>query len=611
MTRASLTRLAVAGAAILGAAALTVSPAVADPASKAAAPAVSNGTNHGPKHPAGHGHQPDPSVSVRLLTINDLHGNLEPPTGSGSRILDPNGPLTDTDGSLTGIAGAKYSIAGGAAYLAAHLKQLRTDNTLLVGAGDLIGASPLLSAAYHDEPTAALLDQLGLATSSAGNHEFDEGINELKRIMNGGCHPADGCSPAGTWKGTSFDYLGANVQKESNGDYALPPYFVKKINGMKVAFIGLVTQTTPSIVTASGIAGLKFTEEIAAANKVSKLLARHGVKAQVVLVHEGDGITPNQDPSSCPVVPGAGSRIAKGLDPQIDLVISGHSHQAYVCKVKDPAGQDRVYTQGSSFGRAITQIDFKIDRRTKDVIRSSVVAKNNVVTRTVTPDPDTETYINTWKERVSAVANKPIGKITATIGRGSNVGETPLGDLIADAQLEATKTGGNAEIALMNPGGVRADLTFPQSGAEGDGVVTYGEAFTVQPFNNLMQVVTLTGAQLKALLEQQIWKVDPTTGGITQRILQPSSSLTYTFDTTKPEGSRVSDIKINGTAVTDTQQIRVAANNFLVGGGDGFTVFTQSTNLWSGPLDIDALVAYMGAHSPIAPPATGRINLIR
>ncbi|WP_405088451.1 bifunctional metallophosphatase/5'-nucleotidase [Microbispora sp. NBC_01389] len=615
MTRASLTRLAVAGAAILGAAALTVSPAAADPASQAAA----HGANHAPKPPAhhapkpsaGHGHKPDPSVSVRLLTINDLHGNLEPPTGSSSRILDPNGPLTDTDGSLTGIAGARYSIAGGASYLAAHLKQLRDRNTLLVGAGDLIGASPLLSAAYHDEPTAALLDKLGLATSSAGNHEFDEGINELKRIMNGGCHPVDGCSPAGKWKGTSFDYLGANVLKESKGDYALPPYFVKKINGMDVAFIGLVTQTTPSIVTASGIAGLKFTEEIEAANKVSKLLTRQGVKAQVVLVHEGDNITPNQDPSSCPVVPGAGSRIAKGLDPQIDLVISGHSHQAYVCKVKDPAGQDRVYTQGSSFGRAITQIDFKIDRRTKDVVRSSVVAKNNVVTRTVTPDADTEAYIKTWQERVSTVANKPIGKITANIGRGANVGETPLGDLIADAQLEATKSGGNAEIALMNPGGVRADLTFPQSGSEGDGVVTYGEAFTVQPFNNLMQVVTLTGAQLKALLEQQIWKVDPGTGGITQRILQPSSSLTYTFDTTKPEGSRVSDIKINGTAVTDAQQIRVAANNFLVGGGDGFTVFTQGTNLWSGPLDIDAFVAYMGAHSPIAPPATGRINLVR
>ncbi|WP_432929470.1 bifunctional metallophosphatase/5'-nucleotidase [Microbispora sp. CA-135349] len=615
MTRATLTRLAVAGAAVVGAAALTMGTAAASPAPQSGTPQPGE---HGPgehrpgePQPGKHDKKPGPSVPVRLLTINDLHGNLEPPTGSSSRILDPNGANTDTDGSLTGIAGAKYSIAGGASYLAAHLKRLRDPNTLLVAAGDLIGASPLLSAAYHDEPTAALLDKLGLVASSAGNHEFDEGIDELNRIMNGGCHPVDGCSPAGQWKGTKFDYLGANVIKEGDGDYALPPFFVKEIHGVKIGFIGLVTQTTPSIVTAAGIKGLQFTEEVAAANKVSKQLARQGVKAQVVLVHEGDNITPNQDPSSCPVVPGNGSRIATGLDPQVDLVVSGHSHQAYVCKVKDPAGQDRVYTQGSSFGRAITQIDFRVDLKTKDVVRSSVAARNNVVTRTVTPDADTEAYIKTWQERVSTVANRPIGKITASIGRGGNVGETPLGDLIADAQLEATEDGGNAEIALMNPGGVRTDLTYPQSGSEGDGVVTYGEAFQVQPFNNLMQVVTLTGAQLKALLEQQIWKVDPVTGGITQRILQPSSSLTYTFDTTKPEGSRVSDIKIKGAAVTDTQQIRVAANNFLVGGGDGFTVFTQGTDLWSGPLDIDAFVAYMGAHSPIEPPATGRINLIR
>ncbi|MBX6384091.1 MAG: bifunctional metallophosphatase/5'-nucleotidase [Microbispora sp.] len=594
MIRASLTRLAVAGAAVVGVAALTMGTAAASPA----------------PHSGKHDKNPGPSVPVRLLTINDLHGNLEPPTGSSSRILDPNGPNVDTDGSLTGIAGARYSIAGGASYLVAHLKQLRDRNTLLVAAGDLIGASPLLSAAYHDEPTVALLDKLGLVTSSAGNHEFDEGIDELKRIMNGGCHPVDGCSPAGTWKGTKFDYLGANVIKEDSGDYALPPFFIKKINGVKIGFIGMVTQTTPSIVTAAGIKGLQFTDEVAAANKVSKHLTKLGVKAQVVLVHEGDNITPNQDPSSCPVIPGNGSRIATGLDPQIDIVVSGHSHQAYVCKVKDPAGRDRVYTQGSSFGRAITQIDFRIDRRTKDIIRSSVVAKNNVVTRDVAPDPETEAYIKTWQERVSTVANKPVGKITANIGRGSNIGETPLGDLIADAQLEATKEGG-AEIALMNPGGVRTDLTYAQSGSEGDGVVTYGEAFQVQPFNNLMQVVTLTGAQLKALLEQQIWTVDPATGGITQRILQPSSSLTYTFDTTKPVGSRVSDIKINGTPVTDTQQIRVAANNFLMGGGDGFTVFTQGTDLWSGPLDIDAFIAYLGAHSPVDPPATGRINLIR
>jgi 5'-nucleotidase len=569
MTPASLTRLAVTGAAALGIAVMTMGTAGA-----AAAPQA---------------HKPVKSVPVRLLTINDLHGNLEPPTGSSGRIVDETGATVD---------------AGGAAYLATHLKQLTDENTLMVAAGDLIGASPLISAAYHDEPTVALLDKLGLKTSAVGNHEFDEGITELNRIMNGGCHPVDGCSPAGTWKGAGFDFLGANVLEEGSGKYALPPFYVKKINGVNVGFIGLVTQTTPSIVTSAGIKGLQFTEEVGAANKVSKLLARAGVKAQVVLVHEGDQVAAGQSPDACPNIPGAGSRIATNLDPQIDLVISGHSHQAYICKTKDPAGQDRYFTQGSSFGRVITQIDFQVDKKTHDVIRSSVVADNHVVTRTVTPDPETAAYVQTWKDRVSTVANKPIGKITANIGRDANgSAESPLGDLIADAQLESTKTGGNAEIALMNPGGVRADLSYAQSGSEGDGVVTYGEAFTVQPFNNLMQVVTLTGAQLDGVLEQQ-WSASGT------KVLLPSASLTYTADLTKPIGSRVSDIKINGTAVTETQQIRVAANNFLVGGGDGFTVFTQGTDLWSGPLDIDAFVAYLGAHSPIAPPAADRITFI-
>ena len=578
MTKAFLTRLAVAGTAVAGVLALAALPAGADPAPQSASKGRGNG-----------GSKPDHSVPVRLLTINDLHGNLEPPTGSSGRIVDETGQTVD---------------AGGAAYLAAHLKRLRDRNTLVVAAGDLIGASPLISAAYHDEPTVSLLDKLGLATSAAGNHEFDEGYAELKRIMDGGCHPTDGCSPAGKWKGARFDYLAANVVREKNGAEALPPYVIKQVNGVKIGFIGLVTQTTPSIVTSSGIQGLEFTDEVEAANRVSRLLAAKGVKAQVVLVHEGDQVATPQSPDTCPVVPGPGSRIAAGLDPEIDLVISGHSHQAYICKIKDPAGQDRYHTQGSSFGRIITQIDFRVDRKTRDVIRSSVSADNHVVTRTITPDPEVEAYVQTWKERVSVVANRPVGNITATIAHDrSGAGESPLGNLIADAQLEAAREGG-AEIALMNPCGVRADLTYPASGSEGDGVVTYGEAFTVQPFNNLVQVVTLTGEQLRRLLEQQ-W-----TESYTQ-VLQPSASLTYTADLTKPIGSRVSDIKINGIPVTDTQRIRVAANNFLIGGGDGFTVFTEGTELWSGPLDIDAFVAYLSAHSPVDPPATDRITFIR
>ncbi|MFD1930741.1 bifunctional metallophosphatase/5'-nucleotidase [Nonomuraea mangrovi] len=554
--------------------------------------------------------RPERTVPVRLLTINDLHGNLEPPSGSSSRILDPNGPLVDADGKLTGIVGGKYSIAGGAAYLAAHVEQRTDRNTMLVAAGDLIGASPLISAAYHDEPTLQVLGQMGLKASSAGNHEFDEGYAELQRLMKGGCHPVDGCSPDGRWRGTDFDFLGANVLKERNDRYALPPYFIKRINGVKVGFIGLVTATTPTIVSSSGIQGLKFTEEVAAANKVSRLLARVGVKAQVVLVHEGDQITPNQDPSACSVTPGNGSRIAKGLDPQIDMIVSGHSHQAYICKANDPAGQPRVYTQGSSFGRVVTQIDFQVDRRSGDVVRSSVVAGNHVVTRDVTEDAEVAATVKKWKDASAAIANKQVGTISAEIGTtAAPSGELPLGNLIADSQLEATKTGGNAQIAFMNPGGVRAPLNYPSSPAgEGDGVVTYGEAFTVQPFNNLTQVITLTGAQLKTALEQQ-FVGGPNNQAFT-KILQPSANFTYTYSRSAPWGSKVSNMKIDGVAVTDGQSIRVAVNNFLVGGGDAFAEFKNGTDLWSGPLDIDAFVDYLGRHSPVAPPATNRITVV-
>ncbi|WP_214109741.1 bifunctional metallophosphatase/5'-nucleotidase [Acrocarpospora catenulata] len=586
MSSASLKRLAVAVVAAAGAFALAMPTASATPARdnvKDKAEVI------------GKGKEKEKTVPVRLLSINDLHGNLEPPTGSSGRIADETGTVVD------GV--------GGAAYLATYVKQYKNKDTVLVAAGDLIGASPLLSAAYHDEPTVEFLDMLGLSTSSAGNHEFDEGYTELKRIMKGGCHPVDGCSPAGKWKGSKFDFIAANVLDKKN-KHALAPFYLEKINGEKVAFIGLVTATTPSIVTASGIAGLKFTEEVAAANRTSKFLAKRGVKAQVVLVHEGDQVTPNQSPDACPVVPGLGSRIANGLDAEVDLVISGHSHQAYICKVNDPKGNPRVFTQGSSFGRVLTQIDFQIDKNTGDIVRSSVVADNHVVRRTVTPDAQTVAFIDLWKSRTSAVANKPIGRITADMpNTASASGEVPLGNLIADAQLEGTKTGGNAQIALMNPGGIRAGLTYAGSSAgEGDGVVTYGEAFTVQPFNNLMQVVTLTGAQLKLLLEQQ-WVGGPNNQAFT-KILQPSSNFTYTYSTSAAWGTKVSNIKIDGQPVTDAQTIRVAANNFLVGGGDAFAAFTSGTDLWSGPLDIDAFAAYLGAHSPVAPPVANHITVI-
>jgi 5'-nucleotidase len=533
------------------------------------------------------------TLAVRLLSINDLHGNLEPPSGSSGRITDESGAVVE---------------AGGAAFLATHIRQLEDKNTRLVAAGDLIGATPLISAAYHDEPTIEVLEALGLETSSAGNHEFDEGYAELLRIMQGGCHPLDGCSPAGEWDGADFDFLAANVTL-SGGLPALPPVHLERIKGETVAFIGLVTATTPSIVTSAGIEGLTFHEEVGSANLVSRMLRLLGVRSQIVLMHEGDQVIPGQSPDACPVVPGAGTRIAEGLDAEIDLVISGHSHQAYVCQTLDPAGNPRYVTQGSSFGRVLTQIDFRIDRRSNDIIRSTVTVDNHVVTRTVAPDAEVAALVQTWKDRVAPVANRPIGTITADItNAAAPSGESALGNLIADSQLAAA-AGGGAEIALMNPGGVRTSLIYAGSPAgEGDGVVTYGEAFAVQPFNNLLQVVTLTGAQLDLVLEQQ-FVGGPNEQAFT-KILQPSANLSYTYDSTLPWGEKVSAIEIDGVAVTPDQAIRVAANNFLVGGGDAFLAFRDGTDVWNGPLDIDAFAAHLGATSPVSPPATDRITRV-
>ncbi|TYB40846.1 bifunctional metallophosphatase/5'-nucleotidase [Actinomadura chibensis] len=558
-------------------AALTVAGLTAQPAAARPAPTAS-GYFWGDDPPG------PPAASVRLLALNDFHGNLEPPTGSSGRAVDENGNTVD---------------AGGAAYVAAHIKRLQNRDTLTVAQGDLIGASPLISAAYHDEPSVKFLGDIGVTASAVGNHEFDEGYRELLRIQNGGCHPVDGCTPDGTWRGAKYDYLAANVLKRDRP--ILKPWTIRRVNGVRVGFIGVVTKTTPSIVTAEGIKGLTFDDEVAAANRSARELKRRGVRAIVLLVHEGDQVKSGSRPDECGIVPGAGSRIAKDADPEIDVVLSGHTHQQYICSVPDPKGRPRLFSSGSSFGRVITEVNLKVDRRTGDVVRSSLQGDNHVVTRDVPPDPATQAFVKTWQDRVAAIANKPIGRITADLTRApSPAGETALGDVIADAQLAGTKDLGG-QIALMNPGGVRTDLTFKASGSEGDGVVTYGEAFAVQPFSNVMGVTSLTGAQLDALLEQQ-W----TSAG--EKILQPSANLHFTIDRTKPVGDRVSAITVDGTPVTPAAVYKVAANNFLLGGGDGFSVFTEGKDQVLGQIDLDTLVAYFQAQGTITPPPLTRIT---
>ncbi|MFE2751140.1 bifunctional metallophosphatase/5'-nucleotidase [Actinosynnema sp. NPDC059335] len=537
--------------------------------------------------------KPARTVDVRLIGINDLHGNIEPPTGSSGRVTLADGTQVE---------------AGGAAYNATHIKNLQAQvrNSVIVGQGDLIGASPIVSALFHDEPTIEVLNRVGMDATAAGNHEFDEGYRELLRVQHGGCHPADGCQFRDSYRGANFPILGANVTLAKTRLPALPPFWVEFRDGIPIGFIGMPLKDVPILVDPNGIKELEFGDEIAAANRYADLLNGLGVKSIVLLVHQGDN-TSGGGPDDCRTVDGGpGRKIAEKVSPKIDAVFSGHSHQHYNCTVTDPAGNPRPFIEGLAFGRELSVVDLKIDRRTRDVIRSATVARNHVVTRNVTPDPDIQSIIDLAKSKSGPIANRQVGTIAQDVLRAQNpAGESALGNLIADSQLAAT-TGNGAVLALMNPGGVRADLTYASSPAgEGDGVVTYGEAFTVQPFGNILQTVTLTGAQIKAALEQQ-WQV--VNGQQRQIVLQPSKGLTYSWSASAPLGSKVSNIVLNGTPLDPAANYRVTINSFLQGGGDGFSAFTGGTEITGGGIDLDAFTAYLTAHPNTVPPALDRIT---
>ncbi|MBW9111394.1 bifunctional metallophosphatase/5'-nucleotidase [Microbacterium ureisolvens] len=596
MRKTSTARLA--GGAVITAAAV----ALALVGSGAATAAPPTGPNNGGNTPNG------PTMDIQLLSFNDFHGNLEPPAGSSGRLNLPGGKNTD---SLTPPG------VGGVEYLATHLAQAREGHeySLTVAAGDLIGASPLLSGAFHDEPSIEALNALHLDVSAVGNHEFDEGFVELQRMADGGClDDGDGANnqnscPAGSFAGADFDYLAANVVYEGTNETILPAYSIENIKGAKIGFIGMTLEETPDIVTASGVAGLEFKDEVETANALVPVLKAQGVNAIVVLIHQG-GTPPSNaaynaacgngadiDPKS-PIIP-----IAKNLDPAIDLIVSGHTHAPYICNIPDPAGQDRLVTSASSFGRLYTETNLTYDRRTQDIVRASVTSANMLVTRNVDRDPAETDLIAKYKELVKPIASEVIGSVTANIDRTINPGgESALGNLIADAQLaDPSVIGpyGAPVIALMNPGGIRTDLTYTASPwGEPVGDITYEEAFNVQPFNNYLVSLDLTGLQIKQLLNQQ-WSG---ANAASPKILQVSAGFQYTYT-----GTTLGEVRLNGQLIDDATVYRVVTNNFLAGGGDGFPTFTEAGNVYYGGLDIDAFAAYLSAHSPYAPTALDRI----
>lgn len=515
-------------------------------------------------------------VTVKVIALNDLHGHMEGPSGK------------------VALAGERVE-AGGLDAMATHLETLRAKNPnhVFVCAGDLVGGSPLISALFHDEPTVEAMNTLGLDFLAVGNHEFDEGVEELLRLQKGGCHPEDGCQGKDSYEGAQFSFLAANVIVKDTGETLFPAYGVKEFGAVKVGFIGLTLEGTPDATSPAGIKSVSFLDEAETINKAAKELQAQGVEAIVVVIHEG---AEHKDPSAykdindCPGLVGPIVEINEKLDPSIDAIVAGHTHQAFNCEI-----EGRLLTSAKSFGRVLTEIDLTIDPKTGDVIEKKAV--NVATTRDGVLDEPMAKHISRYRELVRPLAQKPVGSVAKDIRRATDDhGYSQLAGIIADAQVSATSAEdmGGAQFALMNLGGVRNDVSYAGSAAgEGDGVVTYEEVFSVQPFGNTLVVLEITGAQLEQLLEMQ-WQ-----GQDRVRLLQPSSQLTYSWSETEGDHIDPKEILYMGKPIDLKATYKITVNSFLASGGDGFPLLAELKQAAGGPVDADAFVDYLGKNSPL------------
>ncbi|MDA8352660.1 MAG: 5'-nucleotidase C-terminal domain-containing protein [Firmicutes bacterium] len=476
-------------------------------------------------------------VDLQLLSINDLHGQLN---------------VTDTiDGKQVGRADV----------LAAYLRERAADNknTWMVHVGDAVGASAPVSALMQDEPTIEILNEIGFDLGTIGNHEFDEGVEEMLRLIHGGEH-----EKTGDFAGADFPYTVANVNWKESGKPVLPPHIVKKVKGIPVGFIGVVTTETPHIVSPDGVKEVTFTDEAKAIDREVERLKEKGVKAIVVMAHEGGFQDSDTGKMEGPIV-----EMTRSIDDEVDVVISGHTH-SYLNGTVD----GKLLVQSYSSGTAFSDIDLTLNRHTGDITNKQA----EVVTtyhQGVQPDPQIRKMIQSYEEEVAPIINEEVGEAKTAITReASPAGESAMGNLIADAQRWKTGT----DFAFMNPGGIRADLDR--------GPVTWGELYTVQPFDNNLVTMTLTGEQIERLLNQQ-WQEDGT------RMLQ-ISGLTYTWDPTRPAGDRIVELKkADGTPIQADASYTVTANSFIASGGDNFTVFSEAKDQVTAGVDLDALIQYV------------------
>lgn len=557
-----------------------------------------------------------PVIDIALIGFNDFHGNLEPPKQS-IRVQDVSGTSTALP-------------AGGVAYMASAIAALkeRTPHHAVVSAGDLVSASPMLSSLFLDEPTVEVMNHLAIDFNAVGNHEFDRGWRELLRLQHGGCEQFTvraPCQVSQPFTGARFGFLAANVQRE-DGQVLLPATGTKRFTqggaSVTVGFIGMTLAGTPSMVAPAGVAGLRFADEADTANAQAKKLRADGADIVVLALHEGGSTSAGILESSCAGLSGDIVPILERLDPAIDVVISGHTHHAYVCDYASVNPQRPfLLTSAGQYGTLLTDIALRFDTGNRRLVQKTarnVVVQNTGYTsgaNTVLPsalypsfaaDAEVQVLLAPYQAAVAPLANKPAGQMDGTATRREAAsGESALGNLIADAQLHATRSPetGGAQLSFMHAGGIRADLAPDEQG-----LVRYGQLFAVQPFGNNVVVKTYSGAQIRQLLELQFeFPINPAER---TRVLSVSQGFSYRYDLSQPVGARVSAITLHGEALQDARDYRVAISSFLATGGSGYRTFAEGRDMLGGDQDMDVLEAYFRNASPVAVPATERITKV-
>lgn len=499
---------------------------------------------------------PKENVKVQLLGLNDLHGQL------------------DTDTKVT--ANGQEVLAGSMEYTAAAMKQREASNpnTLLVHAGDMIGGSPLISALFQDEPTVEVMEAMGFDVGTLGNHEFDEGISELKRMINGGEHPK------GTkgYDGMNFPIIAANAYDTATGQLITQPYTIKEVGGKKIGFIGVVTQETPTMIVRKGNETLEIRDEVEAINHYTDILKKQGIEAIVVLAHNPTLQTGKADLYDA-------SDIAEKVDDEVDVIFAAHNH-VFNDKVVD----NKLIVQAYSYGSAFSDVDLELDAVTGEIVNKEAEVVT-VYQKDYTPDPTISAIMKKYEDLIAPIKAEVVGDSMQTLPKGypssETIGDFALGNLIADGM----KTAMNADFAMMNGGGVRAQLDA--------GLVTFGDLFAIQPFGNVLNKVMLSGQDIETVLNNQI-----TEKGLDFHI----AGFKYTWDSTT---KKVVDILLpNGSKIDPNKEYSVVVNNYMYG-NIKYGIGELSTNLEVGPEDLQATVDYVKSLSkPFNYEVEGRIKKV-